>query len=189
MATLTIFPVSETDVDANIAAGSFTDIDDGIAGDNVTLDSQLNQWTNQSDNTTGGLFSFGLTDAPGDFDSFTSIQMQVRAQVTRGGTADDTTTYRLDLSGTNAPSDVIAFSNADVGSGFITRSFTNSAVTPSAADIDGWIARAYQWLFNKTKGNDNLNLEIDEIELTLTYVAGAGGVVIPVFDAAYRQMM
>lgn len=180
MSTATLFPTSETDVDNNIVAGAFTDLDDGIAGDGSTLDSRQNGWANQVNSTTGGFFSFGLTDAPGDFDSFTSIKLQVRAQVTTGGSGD-TTTYRADISGTNAPTNSVEWIESEAGSGFQTPSFTNSSVTPSASDINGWVVRVYQWQYNQDKGPDGLNLEIDEIELTLTYVAGAGGPAKAVF--------
>ena len=46
---------------------------------------------------------------------------------------------------------------------------------------DGWIVTAWQDIYSKTKGDDGLTFEIDEAELTLTYVVGAGGPAKAVF--------
>lgn len=172
MATASLVPVSLTDANANVAAGAFTDIDNTIAAPSgVTLDSMTNGWTGGPG--VGSAFTFGITDAPGDFSSFNSIQLTVRARVT-GGLTDDTLTYRTDISGTNAPTNVLDWVETDDGAGLANRTFTNSTVTPSAADITGWIVRVFQNAFNQTMAPDGLNFEIDEIELILDYNASAG---------------
>lgn len=171
MATESLVPVSLTDAQSNVAAGAYTDIANGVASaSGNTLDSVTNDWTNGTG--PGSAFTFGITNAPADFGTFTSVKLVVRARVT-GGVSDDAWEVILDINGTNAPTDTIVFDDLDDGGGFIEREFTNSAVTPSQADIDGWIVRAYQSTWVQEKGPDGLNFEIDEIELTLTYSASA----------------
>ena len=175
MATASLVPVSETDADTNIASGSFTDIDNTIVGASaVAVVCQANKWTGQSDSTQGGEILFGLTNAPGDFGSFNSIRVQVRARVTGGG-AGDTMEWRCEIEGTNAPTDATTCSwdEADDGVGYEDKEFTDSTVTPSAADINGWVVHVYQWLYNQDKGPDDLQWEIDEIELILDYDASS----------------
>ncbi len=174
MATASLVPVSETDASINIQSGSFTDIDNTIAAPSGTpLVGNNNQWTNQSDNTQNGEILFGLTNAPGDFGSFNSIRVQVRALVSGGG-AGDTMEWRAEIEGTNAPTTTISWDETDDGAGFANREFTDSAVTPSAADINGWVVHIYQFLYNQDMGPDGLQWEIDEIELILDYNASAG---------------
>lgn len=173
MTLASLVPVSETDASLNITSGSFTDIDNTIAVPSaVPIVCNNNQWTNQSDNTQNGEILFGLTDAPGDFSSFTSIRCQIRARVTGGG-AGDTMTWRFEIEGTNAPTTTLFWDEADDGVGYENKEFTDSAVTPSAADIDGWTVHVYQFLYSQDMGPDGLQWEIDEVELILDYVAGA----------------
>ena len=175
MPTTSLVPTSTTDADSNINTGDHTDIDETIASaDGAVVDSVTNQWTNQVDNTTGGFFEFGITDAPGDFVSFNSIKLEVRAEFTASN-GSDTGTYRFDISGTNAPTDVLEWDETDDDAGMLNRSFTSSAVSPSAADIDGWTVRVYQWLFSQFMAPDAMQINIDAIELTLDYSNTAGG--------------
>jgi len=178
MATTTLFPTSETDVSGNIQSGSFTDIANGVDTPSGTpLIGNNNSWINQVDNTQGGEIVFGLTDAPGDFDSFTSIQLRVRALVSGGIDGGDTMEWRVEIEGTNAPTDATSasWSETDDGAGYTTLGFTDSAVTPSAADITGWTVHIYQWLYNQDMGPDGGQWEIDEIELVLIYDVAVGG--------------
>jgi len=171
MPTASLVPVSETDADSNIQSGAFTDIDNTIASadDGALLIGNNNRWTNQSDNTQNGNIVFGLTNTPGDYFSFNSIKLEVRARVTGGG-AGDTMTFRATIEGTNAPTDTDAnWDETDDGGGFSNRSFTNSAVTPSQADIDAWTVDIYQFLYNQDMGPDGLQWEISEIECILDY--------------------
>ena len=176
MALASLVPISETDASTNINTGSFTDIDNTIAAPSaVALIPVSNRWTDQVDSIQGGEILLGLTNAPGDFSSFTSIRCQIRARVTGGG-AGDLMTWRFEVEGTNAPTSTLEWDEADDGVGYENKEFTDSVVTPSAADIDGWVVHIYQWAYNQDKGPDGLTWEIDEIELILDYVAGAGGI-------------
>lgn len=171
MATASLVPVSETDVDSNIQSGAFTDIDNTIAAaqDGALLIGNNNNWTNQLDNTQNGEIVFGLTNAPGDFGTFNSIIFTVRAQVT-GGVNGDTMTWRGAINGTNAPAAVVAWDDTDDGGGFSNRSIpTDSGISPSAADIDGWTFNIYQFLYNQDMGPDGVQWEISEIECILDY--------------------
>jgi len=181
MATATLLPVSLTDASANVSSGGFTDVDNTIAiPSGVAVISVSDQFVSQSNGTANGAYTFGITDAPGDFDTFTSIRCQVRARIT-GTDDDDTFTYIVDISGTNAPTDTHSWTDIDIGAGYATEDWTNSSVTPSAANIDGWVVRVYQDQYSKTKGPDGFQIEIDEIELTLTYSPSVGGPAKAVF--------
>ena len=176
MATASLVPVSETDASSNIQSGAFTDIDNTIAGadDGALLIGNNNQWTNQSDNTQNGEIIFGLTDAPGDFGTFNSIIFTVRAQVT-GGPNGDTMEWRGAINGTNAPAAVVSWDETDDAGGFSNRSIpTDSGISPSAADIDGWTFNIYQFLYNQDMGPDGVQWEISEIECILDYDVSAG---------------
>lgn len=174
MTLASLVPISETDADSNITSGSFADIDKTIVGaDGVAVVCNNNQWTNQVDNTQGGEILFGLTNAPGDFSSFTSIRVQIRARIP--ATAEgDTSTWRMEIEGTNAPTSTLQWTDTEDGDGYVNKEFTDSGISPSAADIDGWVGHIYQFLYNQDMGPDGLQWEIDEIELILDYVAGAG---------------
>ncbi len=176
MTLASLVPTSETDASTNIQSGSFTDIDNTIAAPSaVPLVCNNNAWTNQSDNTQNGEILFGLTDAPGDFSSFTSIRVQIRAQIPATGEGD-TSTWRLEIEGTNAPTATLEWTDAEDGDGYVNKEFTDSGISPSAADITGWVVHIYQWLYAQDMGPDGLEWQIDEIELILDYVAGAGGI-------------
>lgn len=174
MATASLVPISETDASNNISSGSFTDIDNTIAAPSaVPLVCNNNNWTDQVDNTQGGEILFGLTDAPGDFSSFNSIRVQIRARIP--ATAEgDTTTLRFEVEGTNAPTSTLEWTDTEDGDGYVDKEFTDSGISPSAADIDGWTVHIYQFLYNQDMGPDGLQWEIDEVELILDYVASAG---------------
>lgn len=174
MTLASLVPVSETDASVNITSGSFTDIDTTIAAPSaVAVICNNNQWTSQSNGTQNGEILFGLTNAPGNFSSFTSIRCQIRARVTGGG-AGDTMTWRFEVEGTNAPTATLEWDEADDGAGYANKEFTDSGVSPSASDINGWVVHVYQFQFAVDKGPDGLQWEIDEIELILDYVASAG---------------
>ena len=181
MSTASLVPISETDASNNISSGSFTDIDNTIAIPSaVPLACNDNAWTNHVDNTQGGEILFGLTNAPGDFDSFTSIRVQIRARVPAAGEGD-TCTWRMEIEGTNAPTATIEWTDTEDGDGYVNKEFTDSGISPSSADINGWVVHIYQWLYSQDMGPDGLEWQIDEIELILTYVAGAGGPAKAVF--------
>jgi len=174
MTLASLVPTSETDASSNITSGSFTDIDNTIAAPSATpIVCNNNSWTNQSNNTQNGEILFGLTDAPGDFDSFTSIRVQIRARVPATGEGD-TSTWRMEIEGTNAPTTTLEWDDTEDGDGYVNKEFTNSTVTPSAADIDGWVVHIYQWLYNQDMGPDGLEWQIDEIELILDYTVASG---------------
>ena len=172
MATASLVPVSETDASGNITSGSFTDIDNTIVGASGTpIVCNNNNWTNQSDNTQDGEILFGLTNAPGDFDRFISIRVQIRAQVDLGGGfgGGDTATWRMEIEGTNAPTATLEWIETEEPNNYVNKEFTDSGITPSAADIDGWVVHIYQWLYNQDMGPDGYEWKIDEIELILDY--------------------
>jgi len=189
MATASLVPISQTDASSNITSGSFTDIDNTIAAPSGTpIVCNNNAWTNQSDNTQNGEILFGLTNAPGDFSSFNSIRVQIRARVPAAGEGD-TSTWRMEIEGTNAPTATLEWTDTEDGDGYVNKEFTNSVVAPSAADIDGWVVHIYQWLYNQDMGPDGLQWEIDEIELILDYDAAiihtaSGDGPVPTIEAA-----
>lgn len=101
---------------------------------------------------------------------------------------DDTAIWRGDISGTNAPSSVIDWDETDDGGGYANRIFTDSAVTPSSADINAWVIRVYQQAYAQTMAPDGLQWEIDEIELILDYDISAGGAIIAACHHFFHNM-
>lgn len=184
MPTVTLVPTSLADTNGNVAAGAYTDVDNTIASaSGATLDSVTNLWTGGG--ATGGVgsaFTFGISDLPAEAVSVNTVQFRCRARVTSdGGGVDDTVEYRVDVNGTNAPTTIASWTEADADGAFANRG-ASSPVTSSAtvADVNSWIFRAYQYSFGlegeSFPGGDGLNFEIDEIELTVDYnVAAASG--------------
>lgn len=198
MPTATLVPTSLTDAYSNVAAGAYTDVDNTIASASGTT---LDTVTNAFSGGTGAsyAFSFGLSDLPAEADSINTVKFRVRCRVT--GTFNDPpdlNAWKLDVSGTNAPTTVATYNQDNIGGGFITRG-ASSPVTSSAlvSEVNGWSVRVYQTAFYQISTADDLNLEIDEIEIEVDYNAappdppsppptggGGGYVVIPTTDTS-----
>ena len=168
----TLVPSSlASDANSNIAAGTYTNIDETVdAADGTTLDSVTNQWTGSG---TASAFVFNLTDVPSDFASAKTAYIRVRARVTGTATApQDENSVLGEVIGTNAPTSNVGYNEGDVGAGFINRAATSQSVSSaSAANINGWQVRFYQTAFAQLGGANNLNFEIDAVEVVLEYQA------------------
>jgi hypothetical protein len=162
MPTAILVPnATPSDPDANIASGLFTDIDEEVSnalGD--LLLSVANEWTKVV-NADGDIF-FPLTNLPGSATSITSVLIRTRAAVTNF--ADDTATYVLDAD--TIMSGSTSYDETD--SALVDRSQALTG-SPTVAQINAMQIRARNTAFAKTKGNDNLTLNLDAIELEVVY--------------------
>ena len=151
------------DVNSNIASGLFTDIDETVAAaDGALLTSVTNEWTND----VAAEILFPLTTLPVEATGINSITIRVRARIDRGITDADTTTYTLDVD--TVMSGSVAFIQSDNTIGNKEQLLTG---LPSVAQVNAMQIRAKQTAFTKTKGFDNLELNLDAIELEVDYVA------------------
>jgi hypothetical protein len=155
-----------TDTGAILASNTYTLIDETVdSADGSTNDS------NQND-IRGNNAQWSLTSLTASIDTVSSSTFRVRARVLQPAGSDDTCTYRLRCT-VNATTYDITYSDADSGSGFIDRTisvgtgFTEAQYNAATVQLE-------QTAWSKTKGNDNLEIEIDAFELEVDYSALAG---------------
>lgn len=199
MPTATLVPTATTDSNSNVAAGTYTNIDETIASaDGLTLDSATNQWNGYAFASTASGFSFTMSDLPADADSINSVQFRVRARSTATQGPDDIVRFRCTVVGTNAPSTYAEFLS---GQSSFSNKGASSPVTSvaSVADVNSWTVLVYQYLYTEISeehsGSDGVNLEIDCVEIIVDYnlaapappsesPSGGGYTVIPTTDTS-----
>lgn len=154
-----------SDPGAVMASNVYTDIDEDVS---PSPDGNTND-TIQNDITGNTVTWSNITDLPGAADTVNSATFRVRARVLQPSGTDDTCTYRLrcTIGGSNYD---ITYTDGDSGSGFINRT---APITPSpmhtVAQFNAAQVTLVQTAFNKTKGNDDLELEIDAFEIEVDY--------------------
>jgi len=151
-----------TDTNSNIASGLYTAIDSTVdAADGNLLTSVTNGWTGSG---TGTAFTFALTDLPAAADTISTVRIRTRAR--QNSNTDDINEVRVDITGTNAPTNTILLNQsaslANTATGQI-----NVSATPS--EVNGWLIRVYQSLFFQEGSADGSSYSIDELELEVTY--------------------
>jgi hypothetical protein len=166
MSVAVLVPNSLTDTNSNVASGAYTDIDSTVANASGSLlTSVANGWT--GGDGTASAFSFGLTDLPAAADTITNIELRVRAK--QDNWAEDDVSYKIDISGTNAPTDTVTFTASAATSTLSNKTTGSLATTASAANINAWTVRVYQNFFLAGGAPDGTTLSVDEIELIVTY--------------------
>jgi len=161
-----LVPNSETDTNSNIATNDYTDIDTTVASASGTLlVSVADGWTGTPG--TASAFSFGLTNLPGGADTINSVELRVRARV--DNYVNDGNIFKIDITGTNAPTDTITLNAATASSTLTNLSTGAIASSATAANINGWSVRVYQSLFKPLISDDGITLSIDEIELVVLH--------------------
>jgi len=155
-----------TDTNSNIASGLYTAIDSTVdAADGNLVVSVTNAWTG-SGTATG--FTYALTDLPAAAASVISVKIRARSKL--NSSSDDVNIVKVDITGTNAPTDTVTLSAssslANVSSGLIS-------VSASPTEVNGWLIRVYQSGFFQEGAADNSSYSIDELELEVTYASDA----------------
>ena len=151
-----------TDTNSNIASGLYTAVDSTVdAADGNLVVSVTNAWTGSG---TANAFTYALTDLPAAADTVSNVRIRARAR--QNSNSDDLNIVKVDITGTNAPTDRITLNSssslANTASGQIATSAT-------PANINGWLIRVYQSSFNQEGGADGSSYSIDELELEVTY--------------------
>lgn len=167
MAIASLIPNSTTDTNANISSGTHTNIDEDIdgAGDSSYVTSIANAWTGTPAN-----FTFGLTNVPADFASANTARIRVKAHIPSTANSNDTISYVCSVSGTNAPTNFVQWTNSENGNGLTTKSATSQSVSAaSSTNINGWIVDIEQTAFSQSMSPDGAQFQIEAIEVELDY--------------------
>ena len=177
---------SLVDADANVAVGSATDVDEGIAAADATpttgyIDFDVNAWNGAA------IVTFSLTNLPAEADSINSIILRTRAVVFRGATTDDTSTWTFTCTNANITS-FLTYSESDVTGTYSTK-FQTMTGSPSVSDVNGTSIQVEQTAFNQSMGPDGLTLKLDCFELEVDYSVPVASGVIPHRTAAINNML
>jgi hypothetical protein len=159
---------AHTDSDSNVSSGSYTSIDEGVAGATGDLMVAVNDnWTNQS---TASI-TFPLENLPADADVINSIKLRVRAQIAGDATPDDTIIFTWDVIGTGAPTGSVTWSNtadATASGSLVNREVTLSG-TPTVLEINALSIRLRQTSYSRSMAADGTHHDWDAIELEVDY--------------------
>ena len=131
-----------TDTNSNIASGLYTAIDSTVdAADGSLVTSVTNAWTGSG---TANAFTYALTDLPAAAASVISVRLRARSKL--NSATDDENIVKVDITGTNAPTDQITLTSSST---LATVSSGQIATSATPANVNSWLIRVHQSLFTK----------------------------------------
>ena len=170
-----LLPDAEFD-NGNIASGVLTDVDEGIAAADGSLETSIaNTWGGDTTN-------FTLNNLPGNAVSINGYIMRVRAEV-GGGWVDDGISYDWRIqSESDLPVPVMVWvPEFEDGDGLVTKTSVGTG-NPTVAQVNSCNIRCIQSYF-QTMGPDGVFHAWDCFELEVDYSDGTtpAGIVLPGF--------